>query len=285
MPNRIIKESICTSDEIDKLTWFEEVLFYRLIVKCDDFGRYDGRPKIIKGQCFPLKDITVKDIEKGLNKLSAEGLVKLYTVDERPFLQLTTWSKHQTIRNKKSKYPSVEEGKLQTSTLESNCMQLNANVPVIQSNPIRIQSEYNSPVSPDPLTDVKNCDSFAREVIDYLNEKTGSSYRYSETSLRPIRARLKEKFTVENCKTVIDKKTEEWKGTEWEKYLRPETLFGSKFENYLNAKSSRSVGKRKDVLPEYYNANPVRSTEEEPASPEEVAAMKKLLAEGRKKEE
>lgn len=61
MPNRIIKESICRSEEIDSLSWFEEVLFYRLIVTCDDFGRYDGRAKIIKGSCFPLKDITEKD--------------------------------------------------------------------------------------------------------------------------------------------------------------------------------------------------------------------------------
>ena len=45
MPNRIIKESICRSEEIDSLSWFEEVLFYRLIVTCDDFGRYDGRAK------------------------------------------------------------------------------------------------------------------------------------------------------------------------------------------------------------------------------------------------
>ena len=43
MPNRILKESICRSEEIDSLSWFEEVLFYRLIVICDDFGRYDGR--------------------------------------------------------------------------------------------------------------------------------------------------------------------------------------------------------------------------------------------------
>ena len=63
MPNRILKESICKSEEIDLLSWFEEVLFYRLIVSCDDFGRYDGRVKIIKGTCFPLKDVTEKDIE------------------------------------------------------------------------------------------------------------------------------------------------------------------------------------------------------------------------------
>lgn len=60
-------------EEIDSLSWFEEVLFYRLIVTCDDFGRYGRRAKIIKGSCFPLKDITEKDIDKALGRLSAVG--------------------------------------------------------------------------------------------------------------------------------------------------------------------------------------------------------------------
>ena len=55
MPNRILKESVCTSDSIYALTWFEECLFYRLIVNCDDFGRFDGRVAVIKNRLFPLK--------------------------------------------------------------------------------------------------------------------------------------------------------------------------------------------------------------------------------------
>ena len=45
---------------------------------------------------------------------------------------------------------------------------------------------------------------------------------------------MNEKFTVDDFKTVIDKKSREWLGTDMEKYLRPETLFGTKFESYLN---------------------------------------------------
>ena len=56
MPNRILKESVCTSDSVNKLSWFEEVLFYRLIVNCDDYGRFDGRVSIIKNRLFPLKE-------------------------------------------------------------------------------------------------------------------------------------------------------------------------------------------------------------------------------------
>lgn len=110
MPNRIIKESICRSDSIDTLSWFEEVLFYRLIVVCDDYGRFDGRPAVIKGSCFPLKDdITKKHISEAIEKLSTAGLVRGYTVQGRPYLQLTTWNCHQQIRAKNSKYPSPDE--------------------------------------------------------------------------------------------------------------------------------------------------------------------------------
>lgn len=116
MPNRILKESICKSDEIDSLSWFEEVLFYRLIVSCDDFGRFDGRVKIIKGTCFPLKDVTEKNIEKALEKLSEVGLLIAYECEEKPYLQLVTWEKHQNIRAQKSKYPEFDDTCIQMYT-------------------------------------------------------------------------------------------------------------------------------------------------------------------------
>ena len=73
------------------------------------------------------------------------------------------------------------------------------------------------------------------EVIDYLNIKAGTSYRVNTKNTQSlINARIAEGYTVEDFKKVIDVKVENWLGTEWEKYLRPQTLFGSKFENYLN---------------------------------------------------
>lgn len=80
-------------------------------------------------------------------------------------------------------------------------------------------------------------------VVSYLNEKAGTRYKASsEKTKSHIRARLAEKFTLEDFKTVIDKKCSEWIGTEYEKYLRPETLFGTKFEGYLNAQKSGRNG-------------------------------------------
>jgi len=141
MPNRIIKESICTSDSIDSLTWFEEVLFYRLMVNCDDYGRFDGRPAIIKNRLFPLKEnLTIKNVTAAINALARAELVILYEFENKPYLYLPTWNAHQSIRAKKSKFPAPEDG---VKSSESICMQMQANVPVIQSNP-NTESESNS---------------------------------------------------------------------------------------------------------------------------------------------
>lgn len=76
--------------------------------------------------------------------------------------------------------------------------------------------------------------SRADEIIDYLNLKAGTNYKYSKASRDCIEPRLKD-FSIDDCKTVIDKKCAEWLYTDMAKYLRPATLFqASKFEGYLN---------------------------------------------------
>lgn len=152
MPNRFIKESICRSDEIDALSWFEEVLFYRLIVNCDDFGRFDARPKIVKNTCFPLKEIRTSDIVSALKKLTAVGLISVYEAQGKSVLQLTTWNKHQSVRAAKSKYPDPDLDN-DLKTIENNCNQSQANAPVfVFDNRIR-NSEFdirNSDICTEP---------------------------------------------------------------------------------------------------------------------------------------
>ncbi len=107
MPNRILKESICTSDNLNELTAQEEVFFYRLIVNCDDFGIADARPNLLRAKCFPLRTDTVKekDIEKWLSALVKANLIFLYEAEGKQYLKMTSWEKHQQIRAKKSKFP------------------------------------------------------------------------------------------------------------------------------------------------------------------------------------
>lgn len=74
------------------------------------------------------------------------------------------------------------------------------------------------------------------EIVEHLNNKAGTAFRAtSKATKEHINARLEEGFTVGDFKTVIDKKCAEWIGTDFAQYLRPATLFGTKFESYLNA--------------------------------------------------
>lgn len=87
-------------------------------------------------------------------------------------------------------------------------------------------------------------------IVDYLNQKAGKNFRANIKKTKTlIHARLEEGFTQDDFITVIDKKCDEWLGTEWEKFLRPETLFGTKFEGYLNAKVTKkqNTGVPKDA--------------------------------------
>ena len=103
-------------------------------------------------------------------------------------------------------------------------------------------------------TDTTDTDTVSKtetitEIISYLNSKLGTKYRVNnKVTQKHINARLSEKYTVEDFKTVIDRKYDEWKGTNMEQYLRPETLFGTKFESYLNAPVKNATPKTE--LPE-----------------------------------
>ena len=81
-----------------------------------------------------------------------------------------------------------------------------------------------------------------KEIIDYLNTKLNTNYKSNTKQTQSmINARFKEGFTVEDFKMVIDKKYKEWLNTEFEQYLTPQTLFGTKFEKYLNQKTTKEV--------------------------------------------
>lgn len=108
------------------------------------------------------------------------------------------------------------------------------------------------------------------QIINYLNQKMGTHYKTStESTKRKINARLNEGYKLDDFIAVIDKKIQEWKGTEFEKYLCPDTLFGTKFEKYLNQQVSSSK------LPNWVN----QKTNSKNASEKERAEIEALLEE------
>ena len=100
----------------------------------------------------------------------------------------------------------------------------------------------------DTDTDTVSDSDICKNVIDYLNMLCGTNYRSSTPKTRKqIKARVGEGFSENDFYAVIDKKSKEWLGTDMEKYLRPETLFGTKFEGYLNQRSSQSGNKSSGI--------------------------------------
>jgi hypothetical protein len=104
MPNRLLREGVCTSELINMLSCDEEVMFYRLLVVCDDYGYADARPAILKAQCFPLKEsVKPADIERWLQALAGKALIARYMKDGKPYLAVNKWE--QRVRSR-PKYPA-----------------------------------------------------------------------------------------------------------------------------------------------------------------------------------
>ena len=95
------------------------------------------------------------------------------------------------------------------------------------------------PNNDDIKNDIKNKIIYiAEQTLNYLNEKAGTHFKPVESNLKFITARLKD-YAESDLKAVIDKKVGEWKNTEMQAYLRPETLFNAtKFESYVNGLSA-----------------------------------------------
>lgn len=112
------------------------------------------------------------------------------------------------------------------------------------------QPLLNEPKEPDPI----------EEIVDHLNQRAETHYKATTANTRKlINARLKEGFTVDEIKLVIDKKCAEWlNNPAMVEYLRPETLFGNKFEGYLN---SNAVSRNNRAAMRYNN------TAQQPISP------------------
>lgn len=121
MPTRYLKPGVRDSQAIDGLSPLAETLFYRLLVTVDDFGRYDGRPAMIKAHCFPIKDWSTSKVAGMMDELKAAGIIQIYQVDGKPYLQMQKWDN--VPRAKESKYPAIEYG----------CIQVHTNVPLTET--------------------------------------------------------------------------------------------------------------------------------------------------------
>lgn len=202
---------------------------------------HDGRYwsfNSIKGLKAHFPYMSEKEIRGAIEKLEEAGALLIGSFNKSPY-DRTKW--YAISDAGREFYRALQNGKLDLPTGANGGMPVGANRLARRGEPIPVN---NLPVNKEIPVNKRDNRENAKKVIDYLNEHAGSKYRYSESSLKHIIARLNEGFTVDDCYDVIDKKCSEWLRDErMEKYLRPETLFGPKFENYLNQKTAVNQGK------------------------------------------
>lgn len=106
MPTRTLREGILTSDRVNRLGVHAELFYRRLMSVVDDYGRFDARPSVLRVACYPLKvDATREaDIARHLTEVQEAGLIALYAVNGKPYLEMRDFN--QRTRAKFSKFPA-----------------------------------------------------------------------------------------------------------------------------------------------------------------------------------
>ena len=236
---RMMSKSIIKSDTFLDMPATTQNLYFHMLLDADDDG-FINAPKSI------MRMIGAK--EDDMKVLVAKQFVIPF---ESGVVVIKDWKIHNYIQNDRYKPSTLPERDLlniqkdKTYTLKSDVSRMDTEC--IQTVSIgkdrigkdRIGKDRIGKDSIDTLCHVTHddVDKSHIEIIEYLNLKTGSKFKATtKPYIQVIRSRLKEGYTVDDFKTVIDKKCREWKGTKLEKYLTPKTLFApSHFDTYLNS--------------------------------------------------
>lgn len=218
---RMFAKSIVLSDAFLDMPLSARCLYFTLGMLADDDG-FVGSPKSIMRQCGASQDDMLVLLQKRYILSWDSGVIVIKHWRMNNYLQndrhkSTTYLEElSTLRiDEKGAYTEKEK------SMYTEC----------------IQSVYTGKDSIDKNSiDKVSIDKYIVEIVDYLNHVCGTNYRpNTKDTQKHIKARLSEGYTVDDFKTVIDKKHGEWSGTEMEKHLVPNTLFApSHFESYLN---------------------------------------------------
>ena len=232
---RMFSIDVVDTDKFLDMPVSTQALYFHFGMRADDDGFVSSPKKIVK-----IANCTNDD----LRVLISKGYIIPF---ESGVVVITDWRKNNTLKGDRYK-PTVYQEELGILETQGNSYILKGSG---ISSGTRLEPDWNqigTKLEPQYSIDKYSIDKNKyiveqspteypfKEIIDYLNEKTGKAYKYStETTQRHIRARIKEGFTLEDFKNVIDWKVSQWGSEEkMERYLRPQTLFGTKFESYLN---------------------------------------------------
>ena len=242
----MMSKKIIDTDNFLDMPQSTQCLYFHLLLRADDDG-FIQSPKSI------MRITGCKDDD--LKLLIAKGFVIGF---ETGVIVIRHWRIHNYVQSDRYSKSELQEAK---------CVELKNKVYEVVEPPINpddtcmdtkcIQNGYNldTQIRIDKIREEENrietlchvthddVDKSHFEIIEYLNLKTGSKFKpTTKPYVQAIRSRLKEGYTVDDFKTVIDKKCREWQGTKLEKYLTPKTLFApSHFDTYLNSNETAAM--------------------------------------------
>ena len=237
---RMMSKKIIDTDIFLDMPQSTQCLYFHLLLRADDDG-FIQSPKSI------MRITGCKDDD--LKLLNAKGFVIGF---ETGVIVIRHWRIHnyvQSDRYSKSELPEAKQVELKNKVYEVVQAPIKPDNTYMDTKCIQNGYKMDTQIRIDKIREEENrietlcnvshddVDKSHYEIIEYLNQKTGSKFKpTTKPYVQAIRSRLKEGYTVEDFKTVIDKKCREWKGTKLEKYLTPKTLFApSHFDTYLNS--------------------------------------------------
>ncbi|MGM0217679.1 conserved phage C-terminal domain-containing protein [Enterococcus sp. AZ126] len=227
-----------------------------------------------------ITNSTVDTIKVAMDIFKKIGLIQILDGGEIYINQLNELVGSETEYAKQKRLQRAKTDNVQT--LSSGCLE-NVAQSIELEKELEIRDKSIDILS-DSSDDVPTEPPIYKKVIDYLNLKAKTSYRYqTKATQQKIKARLAEGFSEQDFYTVVDKKTQEWlDDADMQKFLRPETLFGTKFESYLNQLNSkpRQQGsyQRQSIREETMPESVTNPTPEAKLSKEEQAALDAQIA-------
>jgi hypothetical protein len=240
----MMAKSIIKSDQFLDMPSTTQNLYFHMLLDADDDG-FINSPKSLM-RVIGAKDDDMKLlIAKQFIIPFDTGVIVIKHWKIHNYIRKDRYNPNEQLLNEREQLRLNDKNEYEVTT---NCMQsvnrmTTTGIPMVTTGKdrigkVRLGKDRLGKDSIDILCHASHddIDKSHFEIIEYLNMKTGSKFKpTTKPYIQAIRSRLKEGYTVNDFKTVIDKKCHEWKGTKLEKYLTPKTLFApSHFDTYLN---------------------------------------------------
>lgn len=224
----MFSKKIVETDFFMEMSPTAKLLYFYLNMSADDDG-FVGNPKTIKLISGATDDDLKILIAKQFIIPFDSGVIVIKDWKIHNYIQKDRYNQTQYLDEKKQLL--VEENGTYTKCIQ-DVSSLDTQVRLVKSKD-RLGKSNNT------MSDKSDDVIPYSEIISYLNEKTGRSFRTTEAHKRFIKARWNEDYKLDDFKRVVDNKVADWtgktiNGQPAEKYLQPSTLFGTKFDNYLN---------------------------------------------------